>query len=83
MTHQTQFRGWRGTIKRWLMGQAFKHYHCIIPVSQDCRDNMVSFLPAVTATRIHTIVNGVSVERLVRSQPWHCVRSWGWLSSRC
>lgn len=67
--HQTQFRGWRGTIKRWLMGQAFKHYHCIIPVSQDCRDNMVSFLPAVTATRIHTIVNGVSVERLVRSQP--------------
>lgn len=67
--HQTQFSGWRGALKRWLMAQAFKRYQCIIPVSQDCRDNMVSFLPEVMATRIHTILNGVSVERLTISQP--------------
>lgn len=67
--HDVQFRGWKGRVKRWLMAHVFKRYNCIIPVSNDCRDNMVSFLPEVTETRIHTILNGVSVERLATSKP--------------
>ncbi|MBQ1783461.1 MAG: glycosyltransferase family 4 protein [Gammaproteobacteria bacterium] len=67
--HEVQFNGWKGRVKRWLMAQVFKRYHCIIPVSNDCRDNMVSFLPEVIETRINTILNGVSVERLATSKP--------------
>ncbi len=66
--HATQFRGWRGGLKRWLMAQAFKRYQCIIPVSHDCEQNMLAYLPEVTGTRIHTITNGVSVGRLLASQ---------------
>lgn len=67
--HSGQFSGIKGRVKRWIMAQVLKRYQCIIPVSHDCRDNMVSFLPEVMATRIHTILNGVSVERLTASQP--------------
>lgn len=66
--HPWHFSGWRGRLKRWLMAQALRRYHCIIPVSEDCRNNMLSFLPETRNTRITTILNGVSVDRLVASE---------------
>lgn len=67
--HPVHFSGVKGKIKRWLMAQVFKRYHCVVPVSGDCRDNMLSFLPEVAATKINTINNGVSVSRLTASTP--------------
>lgn len=65
--HATQFRGWRGGVKRWLMAQAFKRYQCIVPVSHDCEQNILAYLPEVAGTQIQTITNGVSVGRLQAS----------------
>lgn len=67
--HSAQFKGRLGVLKRWAMAQALKRYNLIIPVSNDCRDNIVKFLPELASVRMQTILNGVSVERLTSSEP--------------
>ena len=65
--HDIHFTGIKGRIKRWLMANVLKQYDCIVPVSHDCKDNLLEYFPEVASTKICTIVNGVSVERMTAS----------------
>lgn len=65
--HDIHFAGSKGRIKRWLMANVLKQYDCIVPVSHDCKENILEFLPEIASTKIRTIVNGVSVERMTAS----------------
>ena len=61
-----QFRGFLGSLKRWVLGRALSRAAAIITVSEDARDNLLTFFPNLrrSTNRIHSIPNGVDTTKL-------------------
>jgi glycosyltransferase involved in cell wall biosynthesis len=56
-----QFAGVTGMMKRWALGHALARAAAIVTVSNDARDNLLSYFPNLRRRRerIHTIPNGI------------------------
>ena len=59
----TQFGGFFGRIKRWVLGAMLRRADALITVSDDARGNLLEHLPGVrrAESKIMTIPNGINV----------------------
>jgi glycosyltransferase involved in cell wall biosynthesis len=58
-----QFPGWKGPIKRWLLGQLARRMDTLVCVSGDIRANLLDYLSSLRPERLVTICNGVDTAR--------------------
>jgi glycosyltransferase involved in cell wall biosynthesis len=56
-----QFPGWRGGLKRWLMGRLLRRVDDFMLPGQDVYDNLVSYLPVLKRgpCRLRIVPNGI------------------------
>jgi glycosyltransferase involved in cell wall biosynthesis len=60
----TQFPGFRGRLKRWLLGRVLRRASTLISVTTDVRANLIEYLPAVAGRpRLPVIPNGINSAR--------------------
>lgn len=59
---QDQFTGWGGGLKKWMLGLLLKRIDVIYCVSEDVRQNLLEFLPALARqeSKCVVITNGVA-----------------------
>jgi glycosyltransferase involved in cell wall biosynthesis len=57
------FAGWRGRVKRWLLGRVLRRLTAIVSVGVDVQANLLGYFPALhrAAARRVTIPNGIDV----------------------
>lgn len=58
----SQFAGWKGGLKRWLMSRCFRRISAIHTVTDDARANLLEFFPGIRDERVHSILHGVDTE---------------------
>jgi glycosyltransferase involved in cell wall biosynthesis len=65
------FVGWRGRVKRWLLGRALRRLTAIVSVGDDVQANLLEYFPALdgAATRRVTIPNGIDVRKYADGSP--------------
>lgn len=63
-----QFSGWLGRLKRWALGRALSRSDTIVTVSNDARDNLLDYFPALRtrAERVRTVPNGIDSRRYAK-----------------
>jgi glycosyltransferase involved in cell wall biosynthesis len=64
-----QFLGFRGRIKRGLMGRLLRRLDAIVCVGHDIRANLQQFLPALRRDRLVVIPNGIDTDRFSDDSP--------------
>lgn len=57
-----QFVGLKGNIKKLLMSQIFRRVEGVHTVTDEARNNFLSFFPSVPPNRIHGILHGVDTD---------------------
>jgi glycosyltransferase involved in cell wall biosynthesis len=64
------FTGWRGTLKRWFLGQVLRRLTAIISVGADVQVNLLEYFPSLerAAPRCVTIPNGIDVGKYAVSE---------------
>lgn len=60
--NQAQFPTLKGELKRKAMGLVFKRLTAIHTVTEDARDNLLSFFPSIDESRVHGILHGVDTD---------------------
>src|SRR5207249_3972997 len=57
------FAGWRGRVKRWLLGRVLRRLTAVVSVGDDVQANLLEYFPALSgaAPRRVTIPNGIDV----------------------
>lgn len=58
----SQFQGWNGRLKRFLMARLFRRMSGIHTVTDDARANLLEFFPTIGHSRVHGILHGVDTE---------------------
>ncbi|WP_228340084.1 glycosyltransferase family 4 protein [Marinobacter sp. F3R08] len=56
------FVGFKGRVKRLLMGQLFNRITAVHTVTEDAKRNFLEFFPGVPDERIHPILHGIDAE---------------------
>ena len=64
-----QFPGFRGRIKRGLMGRLLRRLDAIVCVGQDIRANLQEYLPSLRGDRLVVIPNGIDTDRFADDGP--------------
>ena len=64
------FTGWRGTLKRWLLGRVLRRLTAIVSVGGDVQTNLLEYFPFLerAAPRCVTIPNGIDVGKYAVSE---------------
>ncbi len=59
------FAGWRGRMKRWLLGRLLRQLSAIVSVGEDVQANLLEYFPALKGaiTRCVTIPNGIDMHK--------------------
>jgi glycosyltransferase involved in cell wall biosynthesis len=65
----SQFAGLKGRVKHWLMAKLFGRMTGIHTVTEDARDNLLSFFPALDSSRVHGILHGVDTDYFRSGDP--------------
>ena len=58
----SQFAGFQGGLKHWLMARLFGRMTGIHTVTEDAGENLLSFFPSLDRGRVHGILHGVDTE---------------------
>ncbi len=63
------FAGWRGRVKRWLLGRLLRQLTAIVSVGEDVQANLLEYFPVLNraVTRRVTIPNGIDVSKYAAS----------------
>ncbi|NLC30785.1 MAG: glycosyltransferase family 4 protein, partial [Candidatus Moranbacteria bacterium] len=66
-----QFVGWKGHIKKWVMGILFNFINTIHSISHDAQENLLENFPFLSSRKNKLIVipNGIEVERFSNAEP--------------
>jgi glycosyltransferase involved in cell wall biosynthesis len=64
-----QFRGFRGSLKRCVMGRLLRRLDAIVCVGNDIRANLLEYLPALRPDRLVVIRNGIDTDRFAPGSP--------------
>ncbi len=64
-----QFPGFRGRVKRRVMGHLLRRPEAIVCVGHDIRANLREYLPAVRPERLVVIANGIDTDRFAVGSP--------------
>ncbi|MDF0750466.1 glycosyltransferase family 4 protein [Marinobacter sp. 71-i] len=64
-----QFSGWKGRAKHLAMSLLFRRMTMIHTVTNDARDNLLEFFPAINRSRVHGILHGVDTEYFREGEP--------------
>ncbi|WP_162525017.1 glycosyltransferase family 4 protein [Marinobacter sp. BW6] len=64
-----QFAGWKGRAKHLAMSLLFRRITAIHTVTEDARDNLLAFFPAIEPCRVHGILHGVDTEYFRDGRP--------------
>jgi len=54
-----QFSGFSGHLRHWFMARLFRRMTGIHAVTEDARQNLLTFFPGIAAARVHSILHGV------------------------
>lgn len=57
-----QFRGWKGSFRKRLLGEAFRRIHSIHTVTHEARENFTGFFPEIDPSQFVEILHGVDTE---------------------
>lgn len=57
-----QFYGWKGQVKKVLLGMAFARIPAIHTVTEDAKQNLLQYFPSVKCERVRSILHGVDTE---------------------
>lgn len=66
---QSQFTGWKGQSRRWMMAQLFNRMAAIHTVTDDARANLLEFFPGIENSRVKGILHGVDTEYFRDGEP--------------
>jgi glycosyltransferase involved in cell wall biosynthesis len=63
------FTGWRGRVKRWILGRLLRRLTAIVSVGDDVRANLLDYFPSLdrVGPRRVTIPNGIDVRKYAAS----------------
>jgi glycosyltransferase involved in cell wall biosynthesis len=66
-----QFPGWRGSLKRWLMGRLLRRIDDVVLPGDDVYANLLEYLPLLHCgrCRLHVIRNGIDAAHYARRGP--------------
>lgn len=64
-----QFDGRYGSLKRLVMTFALNRTQATIAVSEDCKQNILRYLPKVTAKKLHAVLNGINSSYFAHAEP--------------
>lgn len=65
----SQFKGWKGHCKQWVMARIFERITAIHTVTDDARDNLLTFFPGIEKDRVLGILHGVDTEYFRDGEP--------------
>lgn len=59
---ESQFEGWNGRVKHWVMTRLFRRMTAIHTVTDDAKANLLEFFPSIDRRRVRGILHGVDTE---------------------
>jgi len=59
---KSQFEGWKGLSRRWVMARLFSRMTAIHTVTDDARANLLEFFPGINTARVKGILHGVDTK---------------------
>lgn len=65
----SQFNGWKGQSRRWVMARLFNRMTAIHTVTDDARANLLEFFPGIEHSRVKGILHGVDTEFFRDGEP--------------
>lgn len=66
---KSQFEGWKGRSKHWVMARLFNRMTAIHTVTDDARANLLEFFPGIDNARVKGILHGVDTEYFRNGEP--------------
>lgn len=66
---KSQFEGWKGQSRHWLMARLFNRMTAIHTVTDDARANLLEFFPGIERSRVKGILHGVDTEYFRDGEP--------------